>query len=65
MIENPKPKSGQKPKLTDDERHKRFVEVAKKVGASENIADFDKVFDTIARAGSNNKAKRPIRSGED
>jgi hypothetical protein len=36
-----------KPKLTDAERHKRFVETAKKVEASENIEDFDKAFDCI------------------
>jgi hypothetical protein len=41
-----------KPKLTDAERHKRFVEVAKKIGASEDIADFDKAFVKIAKAKS-------------
>ena len=38
------PKQPRPPKLTDAERHKRFVETAKKVEASENIDDFDKAF---------------------
>jgi hypothetical protein len=38
-----------KPKLTPAERHARFVEVAKKVGASENPEDFEKAFRTIVR----------------
>jgi hypothetical protein len=37
-----KPQS--KPKFTDAERHKRFVETAKKVEASDNIDDFDRAF---------------------
>ena len=36
-----------KPKLTDAERHKRFVATAKKVGASEKSEDFDKAFDGL------------------
>jgi hypothetical protein len=35
------------PKLTDAERHKRFVEMAEKVGASDNPEDFDAVFDRV------------------
>jgi hypothetical protein len=37
-----------KPKLTDVERHKRFVEMAHKVGASEDPKDFDKAFKKVA-----------------
>ena len=33
-----------KTKLTDAERHERFVETAKNVGASEHSEDFDKAF---------------------
>jgi hypothetical protein len=33
-----------KPKPTDAERHKRFVETAKKVEASEHLTDFDDAF---------------------
>ena len=36
-----------KPKLTDDERHKRFVDMAKKVGASENEEDFIKALRSV------------------
>ena len=36
-----------KPKLTDAERHKRFVETAKKVEASEKIEEFDHAFDSL------------------
>ena len=39
-----------KPKLTDEERHKRFVATAKEVGASEKPADFDKAFNTVAKS---------------
>ena len=40
-----------KPKLTDAERHKRFVEMAKKVGASEKSTDFDKAFARVVKRG--------------
>ncbi|HKB96507.1 MAG TPA: hypothetical protein VKB94_06620 [Rhizomicrobium sp.] len=39
--------SKSKPKLTDAERHKRFVETAKEVGASEDPKDFDKAFKKV------------------
>jgi len=38
-----------KPKFTDAERHERFVEMARKVEASENPRDFDKAFKKVAR----------------
>jgi hypothetical protein len=37
----------QKSKLTDAERHKRFVETAKKVDASDKSEDFDKAFNSL------------------
>jgi hypothetical protein len=40
----PKPNS----KLSDTERHKRFVEMAKEVGASEEPKDFEKAFKKVA-----------------
>jgi hypothetical protein len=43
-------KSPAKPKrkpLTDKERHARFVEAAKKVGASEDPKVFDKAFKKV------------------
>jgi hypothetical protein len=37
-----------KPKLTDPERHKRFVEMAREVGASDDPKAFDKAFKRVA-----------------
>ena len=46
MTSKSKPKA--KPKLTDAERHKRFVETAKEVGASDDPKDFDRSFKRVA-----------------
>jgi hypothetical protein len=35
------------PKLTDAERHKRFVETAREVEASDDPMDFDRAFDKV------------------
>jgi hypothetical protein len=35
------------PKLTDAERHARFVETARKIGASEDPKDFEKAFKMV------------------
>lgn len=35
------------PKLTDAERHKRFVDMAKEVEASEDPKDFEKAFKKV------------------
>jgi hypothetical protein len=48
MHRKPPPKS----KLTDAERHKRFVEMAKEVGASDDPKDFEKAFKKVV--GSKN-----------
>lgn len=37
-----------KPKLTDAERHARFVETARAVEASEDPKDFEKAFNAVA-----------------
>jgi hypothetical protein len=50
-------KSAAKPKLTDAERHKRFVEMAKQVGASDDTKDFDKAFKTVV--GERAKTQSP------
>jgi hypothetical protein len=42
-------KSAKKPKLTDAERHKRFVEMAREVGASDDAKAFDKAFRKIVQ----------------
>lgn len=38
----------QKPKLTDAERHKRFVEMAREVGASDDPKDFERALKKVA-----------------
>lgn len=43
----PKPKPEPKNKLTDADRHKRFVAMGEEVGASEKPGDFEKAFKTV------------------
>lgn len=45
-----KPKAKPPPKLTDAERHARFLEAAREVGASDDPKDFDKAFKAVAPA---------------
>lgn len=40
-------KTEPKPKLTDEERHQRFKDMAREVSASEEAGDFDKAFDKV------------------
>ena len=47
-----------KPKLTDAERHKRFVEMAREVDASEKPEDFDRAFDKLTKNSNPNPQKR-------
>lgn len=42
-------KAKSKPKLSDIERHARFIETARKIEASEDTADFEKVFKKIVK----------------
>jgi hypothetical protein len=44
-------RTAKKPKerLTDAERHKRFVEMAREVGASDDAKAFDKAFRKVAK----------------
>lgn len=49
-------KSKQKPKITDADRHKRFVAMAREVQASDDPKDFDKAFKKVTRPAPN-KAK--------
>jgi len=37
-----------KPKLTDAERHKRFLDMAREVGASDDPKDFEAAFKKVA-----------------
>jgi hypothetical protein len=48
MIREMAAKPKQKPPLTDAERHKRFVEMAEQVGASDDAKAFDKAFKKVA-----------------
>jgi hypothetical protein len=46
MVAN-KSRKTTKTKLSDSERHARFVEAARKIGASEDPKDFEKAFEKI------------------
>jgi hypothetical protein len=43
----PRKSTPKKKPLTDAERHKRFVETAQEVGASERVHDFEKAFKKV------------------
>ena len=44
------PRSKPKPKLTDAERHTRFVETAREVEVDESPDAFDRAFDRVVRS---------------
>jgi hypothetical protein len=52
-----KTKTDKQPKLTDTERHKRFVGMAKEVEASDDPKDFDKAFEIVT--SKKTKAAKP------
>ena len=49
-------KLAKKPKLTDADRHKRFVDMGRQVGASDDPKAFDKAFKKVARPGKGKRA---------
>lgn len=51
-------KSKAKPKLTDAERHKRFVDMAREVGASNDLKAFDRAFKRVVEKPKSRKAAR-------
>jgi hypothetical protein len=53
-----KPKVERKPKLTDAERHKRFLEEARRAGASDDPEDFDKAFRKVISKAPNKTASQ-------
>jgi hypothetical protein len=57
-----KPKPKPKPKLTDAERHKRFVEMAREVEASDDPKVFDKAFKRVTSPKNPSQASRKTRS---
>ena len=42
-----KPEGRSKPRLTDAQRHERFVAMVREVGASTDAADFDAAFKAL------------------
>lgn len=54
-------KTKSKPKLTDAERHKRFVAMAREVEASDDPKDFEKAFDKVTGASRKQKPKSQDR----
>jgi hypothetical protein len=50
-----KPVPKRLPKLTDAERHKRFLETAREVEASEDPKDFDRAFEKVIVSSSKTK----------
>lgn len=52
-------KSSSKPKLTDAERHKRFLDMAREVEASENPKDFDLAFKKVVERKTTKSIRRP------
>ncbi len=45
-----------RPKLTDTERHKRFVDMAHEVKAEEGPEAFDRAFDRVANRAKNDSS---------
>lgn len=54
-------KAPRKPKLTDAERHKRFVEMAKEVGASDDPKDFEVAFGKVVANAPTKLQLSPLR----
>jgi hypothetical protein len=54
-------KSKAKPKLTDAERHKRFVAMAREVEASDDPKAFDRAFKKVGRSWPSPSAAKPAR----
>lgn len=50
-----------KPKLTDAERHKRFVETAHKIEADESPEAFERAFKQVVPAKKSPSGKSPGR----
>lgn len=55
-----------KPKTDEKPQSERFIETARKSGASENPADFERVFERIVapKAGVTPSAPPPHRTGK-
>lgn len=51
-----------KAELTDAERHKRFVELAREVGADESAESFNRAFDKVVSKPTRQQSKKRRRS---
>jgi hypothetical protein len=58
-VDRRKPK---KPKITDQERHKRFLETAREVGASDDPKDFDQVFTKVVHPNDNRGQTKKLKT---
>ena len=47
--EKPKKAARPKPKLSDEERHERFVALAHEIEAKKTQASFDRAFDVVVK----------------
>jgi hypothetical protein len=57
------PRKSSKPKLTDAQRHARFMAMAKEVGASDDPKDFDKAFKkVVSPKAANNRGLKDRNS---
>jgi len=57
-MRKPQRKSPKLKKLTDAERYKRFLAMAKEVGASEKHEDFDKAFHAVTSSKRSKESPR-------
>lgn len=48
-----------RPKLTDAERYKRFLDAAKEAGASDDPMDFDRAFRQVVIEGKTRGSAKP------
>ncbi len=56
-----KTKATRKPKFTDAERHKRFVDMAREVEASDKADDFEKAFKKVTAMRSKESRRQTER----
>lgn len=59
-----KTKKKLKQKLTDAERHKRFVEMGREVGASDDLKEFDRAFKKVTSKPSGQQMINRLRQSD-
>ncbi len=55
-------KTKTKPKLTDAERHKRFVDMAKEVEATDDRSAFDEAFERVTKKVTPEPGRRALKA---